>query len=415
MAIEITVPRLGWAGEEATFACWRKLDGEKVNAGEALIELEGEKSLQEVESLDSGILRLVSNSPKTGDRVKVGQVIGYLLAEGESLPAGTGPSAPREPIAAPPPPVPAVSASEPASTPTAARGRVPSTPRARRIAVDLSVDLAQVAGTGKGGRIRERDVRATAGSMPASAQSDSAGDIRDMPVSVMRRTIADRMMQSLAQTAPVTLTSLVDATNLVGLRHQFKSSTGGAPVPAYTDIIAKLAAATIVRFPAIIAQWQGNRISQPHPISIGIAVDTEYGLVVPVVRDVPRLTLAEVTRTSRALIEAAHARKLKADDMTGGVFTLTNLGTFGIDGFTPIINQPESAILGLGAIRKAAVVVDEKDIMIRDQMTLSLTFDHRVLDGASAARFLQALVEAVEKPMVWLLSAPQAVPRSDRQ
>jgi pyruvate dehydrogenase E2 component (dihydrolipoamide acetyltransferase) len=417
MAIEIRIPRLGWAGEEATFACWRKQDGEKVNAGEALIDLEGDKALQEVESLDSGTLRLLPNSPKAGDLVQAGQLIGYLLAEGEALPAGIGPSTPTDPVAGRPPAAPAASELQsavilPAERP-AVPGSVPSTPRARRIAVDLSVDLAQVAGSGKGGRIRERDVRAAAAAMPAPAQGDGPSDSRDAPISVMRRVIADRMIQSLAQTAPVTLTSLVDVTNLVGLRRQFKSSNGGALVPAYTDIIAKLVAATIVRLPAISGQWQGNQISLPRTISIGIAVDTEHGLVVPVVRDVPRLTLTEVTRASRALIEAAHARKLKADDMAGGVFTITNLGTYGVDGFTPIINQPESAILGLGAIRKVAAVVDGKNIMIRDQMTVSLTFDHRVLDGAPAARFLQTLVEAMENPMVWLLEAPPGAAGSE--
>jgi pyruvate dehydrogenase E2 component (dihydrolipoamide acetyltransferase) len=400
MAIEITVPRLGWSGEEATFARWRKQDGEKVAAGDALLELEGDKSLQEMESLDSGILRLLPNSPKTGDIVKVGQVIGYLTVAGETFPSST-PIGDRAPATvAANIPAPATPPSEIVSTEPPENS--PSTPRARRVSAELAVDLMQVVGTGKGGRIRERDVRAAAASFP-SVRPVHPGDSQDTPISAMRRIIADRMMQSLAQTAPVTLTSQVDATNLVGLRNQFKSSTGGTLVPAYTDIIAKLAAATIMRFPAISGQWHGNRISLPGQINIGIAVDTKSGLVVPVIRDVPRLSLAEVTRTSRALIDAAHARKLKQEAMAGGVFTITNLGAFGIDGFTPIINQPETAILGLGAIRKVPTVVDGESISIRDLLTVSLSFDHRVLDGAPAARFLQALVKAMENPVVWLL------------
>lgn len=409
MAIEIRIPRLGWAGEEATFASWRKQDGERVNAGEALIDLEGDKALQEVESLDSGTLRLLPDSPKAGDLVRAGQLIGYLLAEGEALPTDAqSPSVPSG-QAERPSPVPEAASPDPAGVTPARQGvatsGAPSTPRARRVAGELGVDVGNVVGSGKAGRVRERDVRAAAAALPAPSLEDGLADTNpeSVPVSVTRRVIAERMSRSLAETAPVTLTSLVDATNLVSLRQQFKASTSGAPVPAYTDIVAKLAAATIVRLPAISGQWQGDRIVRPHRISIGIAVDTEYGLVVPVVRDVPRLTLAEVTRTSRSLIDAAHARKLKAEDMAGGVFTITNLGTFGIDGFTPIINQPESAILGLGAIRKVTAVMEGKNILIRDQMTVSLTFDHRVLDGAPAARFLQTLVNAIENPMVGLL------------
>jgi pyruvate dehydrogenase E2 component (dihydrolipoamide acetyltransferase) len=405
MAIEITVPRLGWSAEEATFACWLKNEGEKVAAGDALLELEGEKSLQEIESMDSGILRLLPNSPKTGDVVKVGQLIGYLAAEGEQLPAANSPSVPSAPAkaaVAAPAPVPMVVANAPVG------GRA-STPRARRASAELGVDLALLEGSGKGGRIRERDVRAAAGSnnheTPASPVAPGSSDV---VISIMRRTIADRMMQSLANTAPVTLTTRIDATNLVALRNQFKSSKSDALVPAYTDIVAKLAATAIARFPAITGQWKGDRIIIPGRINIGIAVDTEYGLLVPVIPDVPRLSLAQVARTSRSLIDSAHARKLKPDALSGGVFTITNLGGFGIDAFTPIINAPETAILGLGAIRHEPAVVDGKNITIRDQMTLSLTFDHRVLDGAPAARFLQALAQGLENPIVWLLDVPAA-------
>ena len=404
MAIEITVPRLGWSAEEATFACWLKKDGEKVTAGEGLLELEGDKSLAEIESMDSGILRLLPNSPQKGEVVKVGQLIGYLLADGEQIPLpaiSAGPVEPRKPASVEPAPVPTVPAISPPAPST-----TPSTPRARRASTNLGVDLAKVEGSGKGGRIRERDVLAAI-KQPSNALAPEAPQTgTDMVVSTMRRTIADRMMQSLANTAPVTLTSKVDATNLVVLRNEFKAAKGNTIVPAYTDIIAKLAATALARFPAISGQWKGDRISIPANISIGIAVDTEYGLIVPVIRDVPRLTLTEVAQTSRDLIEAAYARKLKSEDLSGGVFTITNLGAFGIDAFTPIINYPETAILGLGAIRREPAVVDGKNITIREQITLSLTFDHRVLDGAPAARFLQALAQGIENPILWLLGAP---------
>lgn len=405
MAIEITVPRLGWSAEKATFASWLKNDGEKVAVGDALLSLEGDKSLQEIESMDAGILRLLPNSPKTNDVVNVGQLIGYLLAEGEQLPSTLNPSAP-------PPAETKAKGAELASAPIAPAsfpaGGVPSTPRARRAAADLSVDLTGVEGSGKGGRIRERDVRGVADRAPDIPTAPAAGISNNIPISTMRRTIADRMMQSRGSTAPVTLTCQIDATNLVALRNQFKTSKGESLVPAFTDIIAKLAATAITRFPAISGQWKGDQISIPTEINIGIAVDTEYGLMVPVIRDVPRLTLAQVTRTSRDLIEKALARKLRPEALSGGVFTLTNLGSFGIDAFTPIINCPESAILGLGAIRREPAVVDGSNIAIRDKMMLSLTFDHRVLDGAPAARFLQELTQGIENPMPWLLDPSAA-------
>ena len=417
MAIEITVPRLGWTMEEATFACWLKKEGEKVSAGEPLLTIEGDKSLQEIESMDAGILHLIPGSPNTGDTVKVGQLLGYLLAEGEKLPTAanntSAPAAELKPKAEKAAPVSEkVSAPTPVAVPvlepvrTVPSDAAASTPRARRASAELGVDITQVTGSGTGGRVRERDVRGAVGhSAPAPAPIVASGG-QDVPVTTMRRTIADRMMQSLANTAPVTLTCRVDATNLVALRSQFKASKDEVVVPAYTDIVAKLAASTITRLPAISGQWKGDRIVLPNPISIGIAVDTEYGLIVPVIHDVPSLTLAQVARRSRELIDLAYARKLKPADFSGGVFTLTNLGSFGIDAFTPIINQPETAILGLGAIRREPCIMDGKNIVPRDLMTISLTFDHRVLDGAPAARFLQALGQAIENPVLCLVEPP---------
>ena len=406
MAIEITIPRLGWSMEEATFACWLKHEGEKVAAGDPLFTVEGDKSLSEIESMDAGILRLLPDSPKTSDIVKVGQLIGYLVAEGETLPANREPGPPAEakPEAAEPAPT---TVAPVKSTPSA----TVSTPRARRVSAELGVELARVAGSGKGGRIRERDVRSAAERIPAAPTPAEAPGGSDQAVSTMRRTIADRMMYSQANTAPVTLTCRIDATNLVALRNQFKTSKGDAPVPAYTDIVAKLVAVTITRLPAITGQWKADRITLPDQINIGIAVDTEYGLMVPVIQDVPHLTLAQVVKNSKALIENAQARKLKGEDMSGGVFTITNLGSFGIEAFTPIINCPETAILGLGAIRREPAVVDGKHVTVRDQMTLSLTFDHRVIDGAPAARFLQALCQAIENPIVCLIDGPATEPK----
>jgi pyruvate dehydrogenase E2 component (dihydrolipoamide acetyltransferase) len=264
------------------------------------------------------------------------------------------------------------------------------------VAKELGVDWKSLAGSGKSGRIRECDVRAAAGSSISSVG-------QRIPISSRRRTIAARMTASSQQTAPVTLTTRADATNLVNLRAQFKTA-GGEVVPSYTDILVKLTAAALEQHPHMTARWEETHLTMPDGIHIGIAVDAEEGLIVPVLRNVPSLSLLQLAVRSRELVENARSNKLKSDDLQGGAFTITNLGAFGIDAFTPIINLPETAILGIGCIRREPAVVDNQ-IVPRDQVTLSLTFDHRIVDGAPAARFLQAIRLAVENPSAWLLSS----------
>lgn len=454
MAFEITVPRLGWSMEEGTFVRWLKKDGDSVKPGEALFELEGEKAAQDIEAVDGGILRIPANSPAPGTTVAVGSVVGYLVAEGEAVPSGGGlaaqgaPESKATPVidhtanqsvataemqVAPPVAAPSVRrlarelgvslaqlvGSGPAGRITTAdlglgqssrqishptgRSTVAS-PRARRVARELGLDWSQIAGTGRDGRVRERDVRANADRGARSGREAVLAPTvagHAIPLTRHRRTIADRMMSSQQNSAPVTLTTRVDATNLVSLRQQFKAA-GGAVIPSYTDIVIKLVSMALADHPTVMMQWAGEQIVVPQQISIGVAVDTEAGLLVPVIRDVPGLSLIDLTAESNRLITLARDGRLKAGDMQGGVFTVTNLGAYGIDAFTPIINSPESAILGLGRIRREPTVVDNQ-IVPRDQLTLSLTFDHRVVDGAPAARFLQAVSQAIETPSAWLL------------
>lgn len=336
MPIEITVPRLGWSMEEGTFSGWLKQPGDQVAAGEPLFAVESDKVTMDVESLDAGILYLPPDAPQTGAAVRVGQVLGYLLAPGEAAPA-------------------------------VAR-ITPVTPRARRVAAELGVDTGQLQGTGRGGRVREADVRAASPAAPN-----------------LRRTIAARMTESRQNTVPVTLTTRADATALVALRNRWKASAT-KPAPSYNDILAKLAAPLLRVHPAL---------GGAH---IGIAVDTPQGLLVPVLHDVAATPLAQLARRANDLVEAARARRLRPEDLTGGTFSITNLGSFGIDAFTPVINYPETAVLGVGAIRMEAVVLENGGLAARERITLSLTFDHRVIDGAPAARFLQALVRLIEAP-----------------
>jgi len=206
------------------------------------------------------------------------------------------------------------------------------------------------------------------------------------------------MVESRKQTAPVTLTCRLDASRLTALRNRWKLARQPAPAPSFTDIVVKLVAIALAQHPALGGRWQGDRIAVSGSIDIGIAVDAEHGLIVPVIRKVPDITLEELAERSRHLIDAARRRQVQAEDMNGGVFTITNLGSFGVEAFTPIINYPETAVLGVGAIRWEPAVSRTGQIVAREQMMLSLTFDHRVVDGSPAARFLRAVAELIEEP-----------------
>ena len=444
MAFEITIPRLGWSMEEGTFSGWLKQDGDTIQCGDPLFELEGEKAIQEIEAVDAGILRIPANGPQPGSMVKVGAVVGYLVAEGESLPVGQTPDASaivsgNQELSEGTPSLPTETVAVDAALPPAAGpsvrrlaresgvaleqvagtgrgGRIlaedierassqplPSplspiaSPRARRVATELKIDWTQLTGTGAGGRIREQDVL-------AARRAPAAG--RRIPLTSRRKVIAQRMVASRQQTVPVTLTTKADATNLVNLREQFKTTSGESPIPGYQDIITKLVAGVLRQYPLLAGRWDEDAIVLPaeNEVHIGMAVDTDDGLLVPVLHNAAQLSLIELAARSRQLVGQARAGKLAAADMQGSVFTITNLGAFGIDAFTPIINVPETAILGLGAIRREPVVLDDGGIVSRHQLTLSLTFDHRILDGAPAARFLQDIATAIANPSAALLS-----------
>ena len=360
--------------EEGTFVNWLKKDGDRVQRGEAIFELEGEKALQEIEAVDEGILRITGSGPTNGSIVRVGAVIGYLVAAGESVPFAN-------------------------RKPQNETQSVFASPRARRVASELGIDWKGLSGTGAGGRVRESDVRAAAARVASSNNSLIEG--QRLPLTSLRRVIAQRMVASRQSTVPVTLTTRVDATNLVKLRDLLKSVESPRPIPSYQDIIIKLVAESLKGHPQLAGRWDGDAIIIPsnNQLHLGMAVETEDGLVVPVIRNVGELTLSEIAQQSRRLVKCAQARKLVAADMQGGVFSITNLGAFGIDAFTPIINSPETAILGLGTIRREPFVLDDgvNDVLIvaRHQLTLSLTFDHRVVDGAPAARFLQAIANSI--------------------
>jgi pyruvate dehydrogenase E2 component (dihydrolipoamide acetyltransferase) len=396
MAIAVTIPRLGWNMDEGLFAGWLKKDGDTVRPGEALFRLEGEKAVEEIESLDGGVLHIAPNGPKEGDHVLVGALIGYLVPTGEPSPFAAAPSPPdggrgvgvrgdTHESHAPSPPTPLPRSG-------GEGGLRIASPRARRVARELGIDWHKVNGSGRGGRIRERDIRAAATTTSPAMP----------PVTPIRRAIAEHMLQSMRTTAPVTLSTTVPADNLVNLRGQFGNAEKHV-VPSYTDFLVKLAALTLQEHPGLNAHWDGDRIVTPPGIHIAIAVDTEAGLLTPVLRGADRLGLREIAARSRELVERARNRRLKAEDMQGGTFTISNLGNYGVEVFTPIIPVGQCAILGLGRIRREAVVHDER-VVPGNVLTLNLTFDHRIVDGAPAARFLQALARRVENPAPSLMA-----------
>ena len=457
MAYEVTMPRLGWTMEEGVFGEWLKQDGDEVKPGDLLFTVEGDKATQEVEVFEGGILRLPANAPASGDVIPVGALLAYIVQAGESLPEESGHAA--QPVAQKEQEGPARrTASVPAAAQNASSSRhlaadgggTPTiSPRARRVAGELGVDWAQLRGSGRTGRIVERDVRAAAeigalemvvDATPVARRfaAEAGIDLADLtasrpggriqredveaaiaarlqpalteeaatqivPHSRVRQITAQRMSESARLTAPVTLTTEADATELVALRQQLKASYArrGLAIPSYNDIYIKLTAAALQDHPGLNSSWSEEGLILHNDINIGFAVETEKGLLAPVLRDVTAKSLREVAAETTRLIEGAHQERLGLESMQGGTFTITNLGMYGIDAFTPIINLPQAAILGIGRI-VCKPAVHEGEVVARQMVALSLTFDHRVVDGAPAARFLNTVREYVSEPILWL-------------
>lgn len=408
MSVEIVMPRLGWTMDEGTLVEWLKKEGETVAVGEMLFTVESDKAVNEVESFDGGILHIPDGAPGPGATVAVGTMLGYLLEPGEKAPVAAPSSTPSDG----PPPQPALHA-QPAAVPSrggepdpahsrssaespplkSARVKPAISPRARRLAGELGVDWTQLSGSGRSGRITEDDVRAASSTAdsaePVTGSSDEAA-IERTRLSPVRRVIADRMSQSSRDNATVTLTAEIDATRLVEFRGRCP-----APKPGYTDVFVRLAALALADHPVLNASLDDGHVLLHRSIHVGIAVDTDAGLLVPVIRDADRKSIEEIRDEAAALAARAREGQLGPDDLRGGTFTITNLGMHGVDAFTPIINPPQSAVLGIGRIAMRPVVRDGQ-VVARYTVILSLTFDHRLVDGGPAARFLAALREAAE-------------------
>jgi pyruvate dehydrogenase E2 component (dihydrolipoyllysine-residue acetyltransferase) len=377
MPVEIVMPRLGWDMKVGSVAEWLKHDGDRVETGEPVCLISGDKATTELEALDSGILRIPTGSPEPGVEVAVGTVLAYLVAPNESAPTSVASSA-------------------------LIRSRVVATPRARRAAAAQGIDWRVLRGSGRGGRILERDVRGVAATTPPPAPVTAS------PLAGTRRVTAERLAESAREVVPVTLTTDADATALVDLRTQAVAERGGShgPAPALNDLFMKIVAVALGEHPALNASLTERGIVLHAQVHIGLAVDTLHGLVVPVVRDVGARSVDQIARETTRLIEAARGGRSRPEDLHDATFTITNLGMYEIDAFTPVISLPQCAVLGIGRIVARPVVVDEatERVAMRRMLALSLTFDHRLVDGAPAARFLQTVKHLVERPTRWLFN-----------
>jgi pyruvate dehydrogenase E2 component (dihydrolipoamide acetyltransferase) len=274
-----------------------------------------------------------------------------------------------------------------------------ATPSVRRLAEEAGIDISAIPAGRPGGRVTRADVLAASAQPFVTESFETIGPVR--------RVIIERMTESARTVAPVTLTTDADATELARLRTTLKEELAGSdePVPSFNDLIARLVALALIEHPNLNATLQGDRIIRYEAVHLGLAVDTERGLLVPVIRDAGRKGVHEIAAEAAQLIEQTRSGSIAADQLKGSTFTISNLGMFDVDAFTPIINLPDCAILGLGRIQSRPVVIDEETetVAVRKMMALSLTFDHRVVDGAPAARFLQSVRRKIERPFSWLI------------
>ena len=442
---DVLMPRLSDTMEEGVLSLWLKHEGDTISKGDALAEIETDKATMELEAYENGVLEKVLVAEGTtvaiGGRLAVigdGSGTGSSAAEAEPA-AQTGatpalsaaetasPAAPPSPTAdvagaaAATAPAPAQD-SAPAAAPTS--GPVRTSPLARRLAKEHGVDLSSITGTGPGGRIVRADVdaavaRAGRAPQPAGGQSTRAAvpaatttaapvaqrreDDEVVPLSAVRRITAERLTASAA--APqFYLTTLVEADRLLAVRTEInaglaaRAGDGEAVKVSVTDLLVRICALVLRQHPEVNASWGGDAILRHRHVNVGVAVAMDDGLIVPVVHDADTATLADIATRTRDLAQRGRTGRLKPDEFSGGTFTISNLGMYGIDHFTAVVNPPEAAILAVGA-GTAEPVVRDGQVVVRTIIKLTLTSDHRVLDGATAAAFLRDVRNALENPL----------------
>ena len=433
MSIEVTMPRLSDTMEAGTIIKWNVGVGDEVTAGDVLADIETDKATMEMQAFDDGVIAglLVDE----GLQVPVGTTIAVLAEDGESADEITTPSArPAEPSAAapapadppaevtsPPAPAPVAIPASPAATsapaaPASGGPRMKISPVARRMAEEKGIDLSTVTGTGPGGRIIKRDVIGlTAGSAPAATSMPvpsavpGSGTLQagSEQLSGMRQTIARRLVESKSSIPHYQVSMSVDMRSMVDVRSQVNERLVGEGAKAsVNDFIVKASALAIRDHKYFNSSFAGDKLVMHGAINVGVAIalpeERGGGLVVATIRDADRLSIRDIALQSRQLSEKARGRGLSVEDMADSTFTISNLGMFGVDHFTAIINPPNSAIMACGAALEVPVV-EGGEVVSGLRMTLTLSLDHRVIDGAMAARFLQTLKQLLEKPAMLLV------------
>ena len=406
MATEVTLPRLGQGMESGTIVRWLKAEGDEVAQDEPLYELDTEKVTQEVESPAAGVLlRIVAPE---GSEVPVGAPICVIGAVGEEVAA----SAPPAPAAQAPAAAPAAPAAEAPKVEAAPDGRVKASPLARRMAKERGVDLAAVVGTGPDGRIVAEDVeRAAAGEAPAAAPvpaatpavapapapAEAEAEAQIVKLSRVRRTIARRLSEAW-QAPHFAVSMTADMGRVVQLRETLVARTPeGAARPTYSDILMKVCAVALLRHPALNAHYVDGEIRRFPTVNVGMAVAIPDGLVVPVLRGVQAQTVPALAAASQELVARTRAGELAPADVDGGTFTISNLGMYGVERFFAVLNPPQVAILATGAIGDHPVV-EAGEVVVRPRMEMTLSCDHRAVDGATASEFLRTVRELLEEP-----------------
>lgn len=427
---DVLMPRLSDTMEEGTLSQWLKHEGDQVRKGDLLAVIETDKAAMEMEAYDEGVLTRIL--VEEGSSVPIGTPIAVIDGQDAAVP---GPAAaPRS--AAPPltqilpspaPPsgpastAPSASPSPAAPAPSAPPSSVRTSPLARSLARKHGMDLATVRGTGPGGRIVRADIEDAirelgpsqtgpqpaapaptrpAAPAPAAAAVPSApvADADEVPLSTVRRLTAERLAASAREAPHFYLTVVAGADELLAFRAQANDRREAAIKISVTDLLIKACAAALAANSAVNVSWDQTRILRHHHVNIGVAVAIEDGLIVPVIRDADRKTLTELAREAHDLTARARSRRLTPDELTGGTFTISNLGMYGIRQFTAVINPPQAAILAVGEATRQPVVRGDH-VAIGTVMSLTLSIDHRAVDGATAAAFLTGLKELIEEPL----------------
>jgi pyruvate dehydrogenase E2 component (dihydrolipoamide acetyltransferase) len=405
MATEIKLPRLGQGMESGTLVRWLKQEGERVEKGEPLYELDTEKVTQEVEADASGVLLKIA--VQEGE-VPVGRTIAVIGEEGEDVSlespdgdsseeAARAPARDEEREEARRAETSAREQISEAREPSRADGRVKASPLARRIARERGLELSEIHGTGPDGRIVAEDVERAAAPAPAGAPAAPAAEPEFEPLTSIRKTIARRLTK--AWEAPVFQISMsADMTRAQEVRERLvEMIREGETKPTVSDVLTKVCAAALMRHPQLNAHYADEALKRFPSANVGMAVATDRGLVVPVIRGAERLSLAEIASARADLVTRARDAKLQQADLEGGTFTISNLGMYGVEQFIAVLNPPQVAILAVGAIEEKPVVVDG-ELEINPMMSLTLTCDHRAIDGSVASEFLGTVRALLEEP-----------------